>query len=372
MLEERCVVGILKLLRDPLWRIKFEEFKKLVRVLGYDIVHEVIQTKEKPISSTLFGKGKIKEIKQVIEEKNANKFIVYNTLRSIQKLNLELSLGVEVLDRYDITLEIFSENANDKVSKLQIELAKIEKEIPYIKMLTKIRFQKDRPFFKAGGEYAYKPKLAELRKRRKKILETIKKLRNEKLNKIIERKQNGFKIVTIVGYYNAGKTSLFNALTGEKKAVSDIPFTTLESKYSKIPGLERILLVDTIGFVLDLDPRIIKSFEINVDDMRQSDGLIVVIDASDDNRLLAIKARTVLKTLKDIGAINNKPILITLNKIDLVNDEFKIGEALNVIETELDKNNLSSDTPIVKISAKKRQGLEQLLKKLSEKFLGTS
>lgn len=366
MYRGRAVIGMLKILGDKLWRIKFNEFKRLIASIGYEIVDEVIQVKEKPKSATLFGKGKLMEIREIIEDKKAEYFIVYNNLNSAQKLNLETILNVTVMDRYELTLEIFSENASDNVSKLQIELAKIEREIPYLKLQTRMRFNRDRPFFKAGGEYAYAPKLAEARRRRKKLLEKITYMRQEKINQIIKRKELGFKVCTIVGYYNAGKTSIFNTLTGLNKRVSDKPFTTLESKYSKLKGSDNILLVDTIGFVLDLDPRIIKSFEVNVDDVRYADVFLIVIDVSDDNSLLKIKFETIYRILKDVGAIHNKRVLIAANKIDLIRDKLDLEEKVIALRNLAKKYFGLDDIPIIKVSAEKREGINILVKKLVE------
>ncbi|MGQ4892341.1 MAG: GTPase [Candidatus Njordarchaeia archaeon] len=363
MYKGRAVIGMLRILRDRLWRIKFNEFKKLASIFGYDIVSEIVQVKEKPLSSTLFGRGKIQEIRDIIEDTNAEFFLVYNTLKSIQKLNLERYLGVKVIDRYELTLEIFLENASDNISKLQIELAQIEKEIPYLKMRTRLRYSKDRPYFGAGGEYDYVPKLAEVRKRKRRIREEIERLRREKINQILRRKERGFKITTIVGYYNAGKTSLFNLLTNSDKKVSDIPFTTLESKYSKLIYSDNILAVDTIGFVLDLDPKIIKSFEINVDDMRFADVLLITLDVSDETRLLDLKFDTVYKILKNVNALQGKKIVIAANKIDLVPDRFTLGE--KILQIERKAHSLFGNLPpIVKTSALEKIGIQSLAKEI--------
>ena len=362
------MVTMLRILGDRDWKIKLDEFKKLVKSLGYEIVGEIVQTKERPKAATLFGKGKIEEIKNFCEENNVDVVMVYNVLKSIQKLNLELSINRPIMDRYEVTLGIFAENASDKVSKLQIELARIEKEIPYIKLQTSIIHQRDKPYIRAGGEYGYSPKLAELRRRRRRIKEKIEELRREKINQILKRKELGFKIATFVGYYNAGKTSLFNLLTGANKRVSDMPFTTLESKYSRLIYNKNILLVDTIGFVMDLDPRIIKSFEINVDDMRYADLFLFTIDVSDSNTLLEKKFNTVVKILKEIGALNKeKPIIILANKIDLLKSD-ELDNKIRLLK-ELSKTiNWEDEIPILLVSAKKKIGIEKVVYEISKKI----
>jgi len=362
----KALVAMLRRLREPYWRFKFEEFKRLVQAAGYVIIQEVIQLKDKPKSATLFGRGKIEEMKKIIEKNNIEYVIVYNVLKSIQKANLELALRRTVLDRYDITLEIFANNATDTVSKLQIELAKIQREIPYVRLMVNARFRGDRVFIGAGGEYKWKVILSSLRRRMKNLKEEIERRRAEKLRIIESRKKDGFKIVSIIGYYNAGKTSLFNALTGENKPVSDMPFTTLSSKYSRILGASKILLVDTIGFVVDLDPRIISSFELNIDDIRYSDALIHVIDASDSPEWFRIKFITSLDILEKEGIKDTKRI-IALNKIDLLKDTLEIEMIKNIIEGE-SKKRLGFVPPIVEVSAKSKIGLSKLVKVLIDEL----
>jgi len=326
------------------------------------ILDEIVQVKEHPISATLFGKGKINELKELADNLNADTILIYNTLRSIQKVDLELLTKRKVLDRYDLTLEIFSINASDAVSKLQIELAKIQKEIPYMRILTTLRYQGDRPFIKAGGEYAWHPIIAELRRRAKRLREKIKMYREEKIRRIFERKDRGFYIVCIVGYYNAGKTTLFNKLTGEQKTTSEMPFTTLSSKYARLAGSEKILMVDTIGFVVDLDPRIIKSFEINIDDMRYSDLIILVIDVSDKQEWLQIKLETSIDILKENGALrSDKPFLIALNKVDLIFDELDFESKKQFIADIIKERVANRNYQIVPISAYKGWGLDELV-----------
>ncbi len=338
MENQRAVVAMLRRPGEKFWRLKLEELKRLAESAGYEVLKEIVQVKEAPKAATLFGRGKIAEIREIMETLHADTLIVYNDLKSIQKVNLELLVGRRVIDRYDLTLEIFSKNASDAVAKLQIELAKIQKELPYVRLITSMVHMRDRPFIKAGGEYGWKPKVAELRRRMRRLREEIKRYREEKLRQIYERKERGFKIVCIVGYYNAGKTTLFNALTGLDKPVSDMPFTTLSSKYAKLKGAERILLVDTIGFVVDLNPRIIKSFEINVDDMRFADALVLLLDVSDKTELFRMKVETSLKILKDTGALaGNKPVIVGLNKIDKITDRIEIETKKMIVEELYEK-----------------------------------
>jgi len=359
MTTNNAIVAMLRKPNQYDWKIRLLELKELVRSAGYNIVDEVIQTKPAPISSTLFGRGKIDEIKNRAEINNADTLVIWNTLKSIQKFNLERFTGLRVIDRYELVLEIFQRNAGDQLAKMQIELAYLEKLIPYFKLRERlIHGPTDKPFFRAGGEYGWVPKVAWLRKRRKRIKEQIQSMLQKKIVQIKKRKELGFRIVTFVGYYNAGKTSLFNALTGEQKPVSLRPFTTLSPKYSKLRGAEKILLVDTIGFVSDLDPRIISSFRINLEDMVEADMLIWTIDIADNQSMLDLKIKATAKILKRNNLID-KNMLVAANKIDALNNG--IPQKIDKIQ-QLIRKYSGKELEIIPCSAMSGIGLEDLLK----------
>ena len=361
MNEKLATIAMLRTPRHKLWKIKLEEFKLLAKTQGYTIVNYIVQYKQKPKVATLFGKGKLQEIKEIIQDHAIDYLLVYNTLTSMQKLNLERILRVNVLDRYDLVLEIFASNASDSISKLQIELAKLKKVIPYLKLQTSLLHYKDRPFFKAGGEYAWNPKLAILRRRMKLIRKQIEKYREDKIKQILHRRSLGFIIVCLVGYYNAGKTSLFNLLTGENKSVSASPFTTLSSKYSKFKNFNKILLVDTIGFISDLDPRIIASFELNLEDIVYSDVLCLVIDSSDPVNILENKLNSTIQILRKIYAIRpEKKIITILNKIDLIKDPYELASRKQIVQ-EILQNSLNISIDLLFLSSKTGDGISILI-----------
>lgn len=364
MTESKAIVAILRTPKIVNWRIKFDELKLLAKTAGYEIVGETVQFKPAPLSSTLFGKGKIQEIRDLADRTMADTLIVWNNLKSIQKFNLERFIGLKVIDRYELVLEIFQHHAGDNLAKLQIELAYLEKLIPYYKLREKlIHGSSDKPFFRAGGQYGWVPKVAWLRKRRKKILEEITHLLNEKLAQIKNRKKLGFKIVTLIGYYNAGKTSLFNILTREDKPVSPTPFTTLASKYSRLVGQHKILLVDTIGFVSDLDPKIISSFRINLEDLVEADLLIWVIDASEEDYVLDIRISATAEILRRNDLVD-KPMIVAANKIDLLN-KTELTDRLTTIKGKIRKYLPELDTiRIIPTSAITGAGIEDLVKEI--------
>ncbi|RLG47871.1 MAG: hypothetical protein DRO06_02185, partial [Thermoproteota archaeon] len=203
--------------------------------------------------------------------------------------------------------------------------------------------------------------------RRIKILKRkIEALKRRKEDYILKKIEEGGKIVVISGYYNAGKTSLFNALTGMNKPVSPRPFTTLSSKYAGLFG-GRIYLVDTIGFVLDLDPSLIESFQLNLLDISYSSLILLVVDSSDSPELARLKLEEAMRILERLGKRRDEMLLV-LNKIDLI-DEGRLSDLRTVLHDFL------SEIPWVEVSAKTGVGLDSLVEEmrtlLEEKTAGS-
>jgi GTP-binding protein HflX len=355
--EARAILCMLKTnVHDhEIYRVKMDELKSLVESLDIEVVGEVIQSRYKPFAKYHLGSGKVKELKRKMRLLDSNLVIFYNILRSSQKLNLMRTLNVEVIDRYELTLEIFDQMAADTLSKLQIQAARLEKQAPFYKLQASINYRHDRPFFRAGGEYAFHGQLREITRTQARINEEIEKLMIEKNQRIWKRKNElGFPIVCIAGFYNAGKTSLFNTLTGDNKPVSNRPFTTLSSKYQRrfIDYETTVLFIDTIGFMLDLDPRLIQSFKLNLLDIRSSDLVLLLLDITDPLLTLQLKITEGIRLLQEIGVHRNR-ILIVFNKLDEALElEHSIGEKLN-----LEMFNI----PWISISAQEKINLQNLL-----------
>ncbi len=304
------------------WPLELEEFLSLVEAAGFEVVETILQTRMRPHGGFLFGRGKVEEIAQIVAMEDIESVAVYNVLTSMQKFNLQRALGVPVLDRYEIVLQVFGKEARDNVSQLQLELAALKKSYPYIKVTESERLIRERPARLGGrgpGEYAYHAQLRQLRKRIAKVSAELAQYREEHRRRMHKRRELDVPMVCLVGCYNAGKTSLFNALTGADKEVSDRPFTTLASKWA-MTGNPEIFFIDTIGFALDLDPELISAFQLNLDDMRGADILLLVVDVSDSFQLMQMKMRSALEILHGTG-IDESRILIVLNKTDLVDPE---------------------------------------------------
>jgi len=345
------------------YRIRLEELRRLVETLGLEVVGEFVQTRRHPFARYHIGSGKVREIQRFVEGHGVDLAVFYNILRSSQKLNLIRDLGCDVVDRYEVTLEIFDRMASDNLSKLQIEAARLEKLTPYFKLEASIRYHNDRPFFLSMGEYAYHSQLRELTRRQARIREQMEALMKEKRQQIRKRRSLGFPTVCIAGFYNAGKTRLFNALTGDSKPVSPQPFTTLSSKYQRryIDPETTLLFIDTIGFVLDIDPRLIGSFELNMEDIRSADIVLLLLEITDPPLNLRLKLLEGVRLLTEIGVPRDR-IIIVLNKADLAPERAEtVGADLGVDHLGL---------PWTVISAKERVNLDGLLHAVTERLKG--
>jgi len=356
-LKGRAIICMLRTnIHDhTVYRVRLDELKALVQALGIDVVGEVVQTRFRPFERYCIGKGKVSEIRKLAEKRDVQLVVFYNLLKSSQKLKLIQGTGCDVIDRYELTLEIFDQMASDNLSKLQIESAKLEKLAPFYKLAANLQFTHDRPFFHSGGEYGFRGQLREISRRQADIREEIGGLMVEKKRQIDNRLKLGYPTICIAGFYNAGKTSLFNALTGEHKPVSNRPFTTLSSKYQKryIDAKTTVLFIDTIGFVLDLDHRLIKSFQLNFEDIRSADIVILLFEITDSPLTLRLKLGEGISLLRDIGVSMDRVIFV-FNKVDKAPPDAGI-----VIEEQLKLTHY--DMPWTTVSANQRTNLKELL-----------
>jgi GTP-binding protein HflX len=343
-----------------LFKLQLSELEALTKALGYEIAETFLQTSLRTKARYLFGAGKVDELSKVVEEKGVELVVLYNELTSKQKLNLSLAFNCEVIDRYELTLKIFEEMASDKISKLQIELARERKLYPFYQLQAAVKYSGlDRqPPWAGTGEFAFHSKLKGVQKRIGKLKREIALLAQDKMRQIKERQKLGTKMICIAGYYNAGKTTLFNLLTGENKLVGDRPFKTLSSKYQRLKSnnvVDAPLFIDTIGFVVGLDPVLIKAFELNLMDMKEADLVLFLIGVDDEPDYLFHKLKFGLHLLQEIGVETGR-IFIVLNKTDLVD-----SESFDKIVSDLKP--LMAQYDWASISARKRDGIDELIAK---------
>jgi len=331
---------------------EIKEIRQLAESLGYNIIGKFVQKRNKTTPYYL-GKGKIEEIKKFVEENVVDAVIVNGSLRPSQWYNLEKLLGVPVYDRIRIILEIFADRAKKKEAKLQVKLAKLRYEKPFVRELFHKVKKGEKAGFLGGGEYVVADYYEMIKRQMRKIKEELKKIAKERDIKRVERRERGFYIVSIAGYTNAGKSCLLNYLTGEKVVVEERVFSTLSPKVSryKKKGVIPLLFTDTVGFIKDLPHWLIDAFHSTLEEIALADLVVVLIDASDNIEEMKEKALTSIKEIKSLK--KNPRIIIALNKIDLV-EEKELEEKMKIMEEFLERK-------CIPISAKTGKNIDLLL-----------
>ncbi len=332
-----------------------QELLLLTKSLGYEISKIFIQKREKP-TPYYVGKGKIEEIKEYVEENDIHIAFVNDALRPSQWYNLEKFLNIEVYDRIRLILEIFADRAKRKEAKLQVQLAKLRYEKPFVRELFRRIKEGERPGFLGGGEYVVADYYEMIKRQMKKIKEELKRIEKERAIRRALRKEKGFYLISIAGYTNAGKSSLLNLLTGANVVVEEKLFSTLSTKTMKMCRESNIplLLTDTVGFIKDLPHWLIDAFHSTLEEIALADVIILLTDITDDIDILEEKIST---TLKEIYQIQQDPnIVIALNKIDLI-DKDELQAKKKMLEKHLERK-------CIPISAKTGENIEKLLEEI--------
>jgi GTP-binding protein HflX len=292
-----------------------EEIEELARSAGYEIVYEIIQRRSKPDPTTFLGRGKIEEVREVLNTRKVEALLINGDLKPTHHFILENGLKVECVDRIRLTLEIFMSRANSKESRLQVERARLKYEIPLLREWIHSAKMGEHPGFLGGGEYAVDVYYDFIKKRIRKIDEELQRDGEANNQKRLQRKRRGFNLISLAGYTNAGKSSLMNVLTGEKVLVEDRMFSTLSTTTKRLDGTSLpILLTDTIGFLHNLPPFVIEAFKNTVTEIFNADLILLVVDSSDDWMEVERKLSTSEKILfPDVEA---ERIFLVLNKTD--------------------------------------------------------
>jgi GTP-binding protein HflX len=307
---------------DPL-----DELSGLVETAGAAVVGRVTQKREAPDAATYVGRGKVEELKQTVAAADADVVIFDNDLSPAQIRNLEEALKVKVLDRTEVILDIFSSRAQTHEARLAVELAQLEYSLPRLKGLwSHLSRLKMGVGMRGPGE---KQLETDRRLAEKRIIDLRRDL--EKIHRRREREvagRAGRMTVSLVGYTNAGKSTLLNALTGSDVLAEDKLFATLDTRTRRwqLPGWGPVLLSDTVGFIRDLPHQLVASFKATLEEARQADLLLHVADASSPAALDQIAA--VYAVLHELG-IDEKGSILVLNKIDGVRDPASIAAIHN-------------------------------------------
>ena len=296
---------------DPL-----DELHGLATTAGTTVVAELTQKRSTPDHSTYLGKGKVEELRQLVDARDADVVIFDNDLNPAQTRNLEKATGRKVIDRTELILDIFAAGARTHESRLAVELAQLEYSLPRLKrMWTHLSRQSMGVGMRGPGE-------KQLEVDRRLAQKRIHDLRTE-LDRIETRREiqvasrTDVPTVSLVGYTNAGKSTLMNALTDAGVLAKDKLFATLDTRTRRwnLPGWGTVLLSDTVGFIRDLPHQLVASFKATLEETRQADLLLHVADASSEHVFEQITA--VFHVLENLG-IEEKDTLLVLNKVDQV------------------------------------------------------
>lgn len=315
-------------------KTELDELERLADTAGLKVVDRVLQPKASPDKMFCVGQGKLDEIKRLIQTKRADYLVFNNGLSGSQLKNLEESTGCKVLDRSMLILNIFARHATSNEGKLQVELAMMKYTLPKLlgrgKELSRIGGGSGSSFTRGSGETKLEEDRRRLRRQIFELSERIEKLKSERDLRRERRRKSGVKTVAIVGYTNAGKSTLMNNITKAGVLEQDKLFATLDPVTRKIfcdIGKE-YLLTDTVGFIDNLPHEFIDAFRSTLEEAAYADVLLHVVDASSEDRFRQMKV--VNEVLESLGA-GGKPTVIAYNKCDLV-PEFDLPDGENAVK----------------------------------------
>ncbi len=326
-----------------------KELGELVKTAGGEVVAEVIQNKSELESGTYMGEGKLEEIRVSIDELSIDCVVFDDELSPIQLRNISELLGVKVLDRSMLILDIFAMRAKSGEGKIQVELAQLKYRLPRLRGLGVVMSRTGGGIGTRGpGETKLETDRRHIHRRIQALTEELSELKKHRELLRARRKKDGVISVALVGYTNAGKSTLLNALTDANVFAEDKLFATLDptSRALELEDGRKILLVDTVGFIRKLPHHLVEAFKSTLEEAVVADVLLHIVDSSNseyENQIIVVH-----EVLADIGA-DNKPKITVYNKCDKKEEEI-----------------IKSSVSDVFISAKKKEGLDELMRVIGE------
>lgn len=336
---------------EDTWNLLFE-LQDLVVSAGGEVVDFVIQKKPSIDPKYYLGKGKMEEVKGLLKRSMANLVVCDDELSPSQVRTLENFLQTKVLDRSQIILDLFARRAQSKEGKIQVELAQLEYLLPRLAGGRKWLSRLGGGIGTRGpGETKLELDRRLMRQRIHKLQEELKEVKKEREILRMSRRRKNFFTVSLLGYTNAGKSTLFSALTGQETIISSRLFSTLDPKIRLLKNSQRILISDTVGFIRKIPHHLFASFRATLEEAHEADLLLLVVDGSDPKAQDHIQlAREIIENLN----LEEKPLFTVINKVDLIESR----PWLDLL--------LKANQPAMGVSALKGEGLAELSNKLKE------
>jgi len=351
--RERALLAALRLPRQRRFEVEesLDELGRLAESAGAEVVGRVTQERQAPTPQLYFGKGKVDELRASSEREGANLMISDDPLSPVQERNLGGSLGLKVIDRTALILDIFAQRARTSEGKLQVELAQLTYLLP------RLVGQWSHLERLGGGIGTRGPGETQLESDRRMIRHRIEKIRGElgrvRVHRRLlrdRRKAAGVPVIALVGYTNAGKTTLLNHLTGAEHTAADRLFVTLDpaARVVSRPSRAPFILTDTVGFIRKLPHQLVAAFKATLEELEEADVLLHVVDASHpgfDEQMEAVES------LLDELELGDRPTIVALNKVDRLDAD----AALDALVDRFDA---------VVVSARTGQGMDALLDRI--------